>query len=307
MKKVNFTLFIALGLLVALSITTVKGQNMPLYTQYNLNPFVINPAAAGVEDGHRINLSFRSQWTGFPTAPSTRLLSYSGKFGQNGLGAMVFNDRSGGLEYNGALAAYNYHIKLSETSTLAVGLSMQLLRYQLQPDAVTLEGVDLTDEVVIDAINGTNTLEGTAGLFYYNDNGLYAGLSAPNMIQTKLGGSANTAADLNYLTTHYFAFAGYKMKVKNMTFDPSILARKVAGAPFQVELNGKLWFMEDQFLVGASYRSAENSVAFLAGFNLANTFRFVYSYDASFNELSNYHTGSNELTLGILLNKKKAE
>ena len=90
-----------------------------------------------------------------------------------------------------------------------------------------------------------------------------------------------------------------------MTFDPSILARKVAGAPFQVELNAKLWFMEDQFLVGTSYRTAEKSVAFLAGVQLAEAFRFVYSYDASFNELNNYHTGSNEITLGVRLGGKK--
>ena len=94
------------------------------------------------------------------------------------------------------------------------------------------------------------------------------------------------------------------MKRAKVTFDPSVLVRKVAAAPFQVELNGKLWFLDEQIMAGAAYRTAENSVAFLLGVNIKNTFRVFYSYDAAFDELSNYHHGSNEITLGIRLNGK---
>lgn len=304
MKKIS--LFAVIVCLMAWG-TTAQAQNIPLYTQYNLNPFIINPAVSGVEQGHSVNLNYRSQWTKFPTAPVTSLLTYTGKFKNNGLGLMVFSDKAGSMEYTGFLAAYSYHIALNSTSKLSIGMSMQLLNYQLRPSEETLEGVNLADPVIADALNGASYLEATGGLYYTNDNGLYAGLSAPNLIQTKIGGDANVQGDLKFLTTHYFAFAGYKIKTKHLTINPSVLARKVAGAPFQIELNGQLWFLDEQLMVGGTYRTAENTVAVLFGAELDKKLRFFYSYDASFNELSNYHTGSHEITIGFNIGREKME
>jgi type IX secretion system PorP/SprF family membrane protein len=274
------------------------GQSVPLFTQYNLNPFVINPAAAGIDKGHQINFNYRSQWTNFPTSPITTVLSYQGQFNRNGLGVILFSDKTGALKYQGISGTYNYQIPISEKYRLSIGMAAQFLRYQINVGETSLKNVDLTDEVVQEALGGVNQLDFNFGAFLQGENGLYAGVSAPHLLNTKLGGS-NTFNDLSYLSKHFFGLVGYRTKGKSINFEPSVLVRKVANTPFQVEINNKFWFLEDQLMAGVSYRTAEQTVALMFGFDIDRKYGFYYSYDASFNEISNYHIGSNELTLRV--------
>lgn len=287
---------------MALAFSITNAQNMPMYSQYNFNPFVVNPAMAGIEKGHIVNFGYRSQWTNFPTSPTQRILTYNGQFSKNGLGLMLYNNVAGSLEFNGAMAAYNYNIPLNTSSNLSMGISMQLFRFQLRPAESTLTNLDLTDPIVIDAMNGTNTLESSFGVYYTHSSGLYAGFSTPNLIQTKLGGSDNIEAGEG-TDTQLFGFVGYKFNTKNLTIDPSLLVRKIAGTPIQLELNGKIWFLEETLMLGSYYKTGENTLALMMGANLDKTFCISYAYEASFNELSNYHNGSHTFVLGVHLNK----
>ena len=55
-------------------------QQMPLYSQYMYNKFLINPAAAGSEGYTSFNITAREQWVGYAGAPSTYSLSYQARF-----------------------------------------------------------------------------------------------------------------------------------------------------------------------------------------------------------------------------------
>jgi type IX secretion system PorP/SprF family membrane protein len=272
-------------------------------TQYLYNPYTINPAAAGLEQGHQIYANYRNQWTGFPTAPTTRMLSYNGQFNKNGLGLTIANDQAGALEYNNISGAYNYQISINETSKLSIGLAAQFQRFTLSLGSAGAEDLDLADPVVADALDGVNSLNFSTGLFYQNTNGLYAGFSTPNLMQTKLNGNANISGDFNDVAAYYYGLVGYKIKTEKLTFDPSILMRKQIAAPIQVEINAKAWFMNDIFMVGTSFRTQENVLALILGVNIENTFKIYYSYDKSFGTLNNVTNGSNEITLGYVFGK----
>jgi type IX secretion system PorP/SprF family membrane protein len=282
------------------------GQSVPLFTQYNINPFVINPAAAGIQKGQQIHFNYRAQWTGFPTAPTTGVLSYQGQFNRNGVGALLFNDNTGALNYQGAFAAYNYQFPISDSYKLAVGLSTQFLRYSLDVNSNSFEGVDMTDQVIQEALEGVNQLDVSFGIFLQGENGLYAGISSPHLLQTRFDASSEFN-DLSYLSTHYFALVGYRTKGKKVNFEPSVLVRKVVNTPFQVEINNKFWFANDNLMAGLSYRTAEQTVALMFGTMINDKFGFYYSYDAGFNEVSNYHNGSHELTLQLLIGEKERD
>ena len=49
---------------------------MPLYSQYMLNGFLLNPAIAGSEGYTAVNITAREQWIGFKNAPGTYALSF---------------------------------------------------------------------------------------------------------------------------------------------------------------------------------------------------------------------------------------
>src|SRR5688572_31447484 len=57
-----------------------NAQQRPYYTQYVLNPFISNPALAGIENYWDIKVSYRNQWTGISGAPATLYATAHGPF-----------------------------------------------------------------------------------------------------------------------------------------------------------------------------------------------------------------------------------
>ena len=70
MKKI---LIVTAILLTVMSFS--KAQQMPLYSQYMLNGFLLNPAMAGNVDYIPLRLTVRQQWVGITDAPSTQAIS----------------------------------------------------------------------------------------------------------------------------------------------------------------------------------------------------------------------------------------
>ena len=65
MKRIiSFCFLLGIGLLA-------QGQQRPHYTQYVINPFIINPAIAGIDNYADLKMSVRDQWSGLNGAPKT--------------------------------------------------------------------------------------------------------------------------------------------------------------------------------------------------------------------------------------------
>jgi type IX secretion system PorP/SprF family membrane protein len=110
-------------------------QQLPAYSQYTFNKFLLNPGAAGSDGYTTINLVAREQWVGLEGTPKThaitidsrllrnsfisknvsvrkkkRLSSRSGRVGY----AHAFNDR--GTARPPVEGTYAYHLRLSDSS-----------------------------------------------------------------------------------------------------------------------------------------------------------------------------------------------
>jgi len=72
-KNVNKYLVLALLLL---GVSSLKAQQLPIYSQYLLNGFMVNPAMAGYDGYTTINATSRQQWMGFKEAPQTYSASW---------------------------------------------------------------------------------------------------------------------------------------------------------------------------------------------------------------------------------------
>ena len=65
-----------IGIVGLMCITTkVTAQQQPLYSQYMLDAYLVNPAVAGAEGVTAINLTARQQWAGYAESPKTFALS----------------------------------------------------------------------------------------------------------------------------------------------------------------------------------------------------------------------------------------
>lgn len=304
MKALTYSFLLISMLLLSVFVcpSTLHAQQIPLYTQYNVNPFTINPAYAGTQRGHEFRGSYRTQWVAFPTAPRTFMASYVGGFKRAGVGLLAFNDAAGSISRTGFLGSYAYHVPLFSDFRMGIGLSIKYLQYRLSTQ-------DIEDKLALDpaiqsAVNGRGRYDGTLGFYFYNDD-FYLGFSAPNLIQTRFDEEGISDSNLSDITKHYFGLIGYDYQLNELiNIEPSILVRKVQAAPFQIEGNLKVWLLNKQLMVGGSYRTSEKTMVAMSGFTFGEDFTIYYSYEFSNNGLSNYNYGSHELTFAYDIRPK---
>lgn len=276
-------------------VATANGfaQQLPLYSQYMFNPYLINPAFAGSLRYTPVNVGIRSQWVGFEGAPKTQVVSANGLKGdKHGLGGFLFKDKTGPLSRTGIQASYSYHIQLwKEGAKLALGAAG--LVYQNVLDKTTLTS-DLTGDVALQGGREKSiTPDASFGAYFYH-NKYFAGISVPHLLQSDLK-TSETGSKLNNLTRHYFATAGYRYSINyDFMVEPSVLVKAVGGAPAQFDINAKA-FYQKMIWAGISYRLKDAVVAML-GVN-RGSLSGGYSYDFTLSNVKNVSSGSHEIFL----------
>jgi hypothetical protein len=76
--RATFTLLLllAISLAVCLPADEAKAQQDPIYAQYLMNPMIINPSYAGINNNMQVNVGYRIQWMGLEASPKT--LNFNG-------------------------------------------------------------------------------------------------------------------------------------------------------------------------------------------------------------------------------------
>lgn len=130
------------GLCMAL---TSQAQQEVLYSQYMFNMLALNPAYAGSRDVLSITALGRYQWIGVNGAPNTHSLTLDMPF-QNekmGVGITAYNDNIGKWNTTGLNLAYAYKFKLTERTTMSLGLQPTVMNVSANLAGVkTFEGGD---------------------------------------------------------------------------------------------------------------------------------------------------------------------
>ena len=290
---------IVLGLLVGLSITS-NAQQIEQYTQYMLNPFVINPGAVGSQDFSSAKFTYRKQWAGGFNGeePTTAILSFNGKpsqFQNVGLGAILFNDVTGPTRRTGLQLAYAYQLPLGASSTkLGLGIAGNILQYSLDVNALILN--EDNDPAVLGANESKIGGDANIGAFLHDKN-YYAGISVAQLFQSKFVFNQDTAGFIN-LDRHLFAIAGYIYDLSdNLQLEPSVLLKSVSAAPVQFDLNARLIY-DKRYWLGFNYRTSD-AISILAGLTFSDQWHLGYSYDITTSELNTVSSGSHEVMIGF--------
>lgn len=282
----------------------VFSQQLPLFSQYMFNDFVLNPAIAGSRDNMDIRLTYRNQWTGFEGAPETETLSFHTRLKEtnNSLGGMVFNDVTGPSRRTGINLAYAYRLLLFNKVNASFGLSGGVFQYQVDGSKMTTaepndNAVPLTSENII-------VPDASFGVYLYTDD-YYAGFSVPQLFETKAAFSDAGGDQIGSLARHYTFLGGFYFKANaTLSIEPSVLVKAVKASPIQIDINSKFHF-QNKFWLGLSYRTGD-AFAVLAGLKIKNRFHLGYSYDLTLTELRFHSGGSHEIMLGYHLFKEKS-
>lgn len=302
------------GLLAVMPV--ISAQQFPLYSQYTMNGFLLNPSYAGSDYYTTFGLTVREQWLNLPHAPSTyaaafqtRILNDSyitkstavrkkidrpTKGGRVGVGGYLFSDHNGIMHRTGLQLAYAYHLPIGVDRQLSFGLSLSAYQY-----FVDINGAVMPDDVQDDLLNSYDQVvyipDANFGVSYVTRN-YYAGFAMTNLFRGALmigNGGENGRSELG----HYFMTGGLRFYPGvDWIIEPSVMLKSsdMIFKSFQVDLTGRVYYKDDYWL-GLSYRSGD-AVVMLAGLKV-DRFYLGYAFDFTLSEIRSYTYGTHELTV----------
>ncbi|MDX9729257.1 MAG: type IX secretion system membrane protein PorP/SprF [Bacteroidales bacterium] len=294
----------------------ISAQQFPLYSQYTMNGFLINPSYAGSDYYTTFGLTVREQWLSLPNAPSTyaaafqtRILNDSyitkstavrkkidrpTKGGRVGVGGYLFSDHNGIMHRTGLQLAYAYHLPIGIDQQLSFGLSLSAYQY-----FVDISGAIMPDDVQDDLLNNYDQVvyipDANFGVSYMTRN-YYAGFAMTNLFRGALmigNGGENGRSELG----HYFLTGGIRLYPGvDWIIEPSIMLKSsdMVFKSFQVDLTGRVYYKDDYWL-GLSYRTGD-AIVMLAGLKV-DRFYIGYAFDFTMSEIRSYTYGTHELTV----------
>ncbi len=293
---------------IILSTFAFKGfsQQIPLYSQYLENNYILNPGVAGSEKLFSpLKLSVHKQWIGISESPSTQYVTLHHRLANDimGIGGMLFHDSFGPVRMIGVQSTYAYHLKVDRNLRVSVGVNAIFMQYILrlsQDDFYGYEPIltrERTSVIVPDA---------SLGVYAYSKN-YWGGISIAHVLQSKMKLTGTWIDNTNKMVRHYFAMGGYKFTFpdqNNLDIEPSVLLKFTESTPLQVDFNIKL-YLKKRFYGGLSVRGNDSFVT-MFGFTFDDYF-FGFAYDWTFSDLSTHTIGSQELIFGWNLGIKTHE
>jgi type IX secretion system PorP/SprF family membrane protein len=304
-----------IGLLAIMPLVT--GQQFPMYSQYIMNGFLLNPSYAGSDYYTTFGLTVREQWLGIPDAPSTyaaafqtRILNNSyitkattvrkkidrpTKGGRVGLGGYVFSDHNGIMHRTGFQFAYAYHLPIEDEKQLSFGLSLSAYQYFVDINGAVMPE-DVYDEFLANYDQVVYIPDANFGVSYATRR-FFAGFAMTNLLRGTLmigNGGENGNSQLG----HYFLTGGIKFYPGSTDWiiEPSVMIKSsdMLLKALQLDITTRVYYKEDYWL-GVSYRT-QDAVILLAGVKV-DRFYLGYAFDFTLSDIRSYTYGTHELTV----------
>ncbi|HCC70060.1 MAG TPA: hypothetical protein DEQ09_02765 [Bacteroidales bacterium] len=316
MRNIKQILIIICGMMMG---SSLYAQQVPMYSQYIMNGFLINPSYAGNDGYTTINLTAREQWIGIPSSPSTYAASFQTRLLRNsfiqkstevrkdvvrptrssrvGLGGYIFNDKNGIIRRTGFAAAYAYHIDLGKYgSKLSFGLASTVYQFAIDIDGAVVADID--DEFLNNYDRVVFIPDFNFGMSYTN-NKYYLGFSATQLFRGSLT-LGNTAKNPRTELGHFFLTGGVKIPIaeNDWMLEPSILVKSsdMLFKAAQMDITTRVYY-KGNYWAGVSYRT-QDAVIMLLGFAY-DKFFFAYAFDFALTDIRKHSHGSHEISLAV--------
>ncbi|MBG40500.1 MAG: hypothetical protein CMP74_04700 [Flavobacteriales bacterium] len=322
MKKIQ--LLILFIILSSIS-NRLSAQQLPLYSQYMFNPYMVNSAICGTTEENQLKLNYRDQFSGFgngsynmqafgidPTPKTISLSYYRGFHDRWSAGIYLFQDQILPIKNLGfqATIAYRFPLLNNLNMSLAISPTFNSLSFDntiIQPNNPADE---LVDPTFVGDLEKSSNIDVNFGIYFFNDRFDF-GFSVANLAESEYIGIPSIEPSTNDDFTndriqHYLLHSSYNFQfdwASSWAMVPSFLIKSTKVTDPQVDLNLKLIYM-DFFWIGSSWRTSDNAIVPMCGIN-AQFFFLGYSYDISTSPLASHYAGSHSITLGIYFNNKK--
>lgn len=305
-------------LITILSVTaaTIAAQQLPIYSQYLYNKFLINPGVAGSDGYTSVNLTAREQWVGYYGAPRTYSFSVQTRMlkrsyilkqtspkrsvyrpksdGKVGLGGYVFSDKNGIIHRTGFQFSYAYHMWLKQSTQLSMGLALTGFHFKVDEREINFEDPNepwLTN----DLRRGMFIPDATFGVYLLNAS-YSLGFSADQLFEAsaRIGDAAFRDFTLD---RHYYLFGSYNLRLNYLAeLQPSFMLVMSEQLKPQLDL-GATYIYDQAFWAGMAFRTSGALIANL-GVKYQKMF-FGYSFDFTLQEIQRVTYGTHEITVAL--------
>ena len=319
-SKMRYLRVILSLFIISLLLNDSMAQQVPIYSQYILNGFLINPSFAGRDGYTTITLTTREQWVGLDESPSTYAASFQTRIlknsyiskatsvrkklvrptkgGKVGLGGYIFNDDNGIMRRTGFQASYAYHIQMSQNSSfpndLAFGLALTAYQFAVNTDGLIY---DVNDPLLNNYDRSVFIPDFNFGASYTTSN-YYAGFAMTNIFRGSLLFADTTDTKRRELG-NYFLTGGIKITLSSdWKIEPSAFIRStdLFFKSLQMDITSRVYYKED-YWAGISYRTGDALIMML-GLKYER-FIFAYAVDFTLTDLRKQSFGTHELTLAV--------
>jgi type IX secretion system PorP/SprF family membrane protein len=295
-------------------------QQVPMYSQYIMNGFLINPSFAGRDGYTTVNFTVREQWVGMTGAPSTYAASFQTRIlknsfiskstavrkkiikptkgGKVGLGGYIFNDNNGIMHRTGFQLAYAYHISMGRTegipNDLSFGLAMTAYQF----------AVNMKDLIYDKADPLLNSYDQSVFIPDFNfgasftTSRYYVGFAMTNLLRGSIL-IGDTSGTKRSELGNYFLTGGVKFPLSaDWTIEPSafIKASDMFFKSVQMDLTARAYYKEE-YWAGISWRTNDAIIAMI-GLKY-DRFYFAYAFDFTLTDIRAQTFGTHELSLAV--------
>jgi len=292
-------------------------QTEPQFTQYMYNRYLFNTAYAGSKDGIEGSLLFRDQYVNFANpiiATEGFNVNLPIEKASSGIGVTAINDDIGYQRSTYVSLNYDYRKNFS-WGKMGVGIGAGIIETALNgaelttPEGIYGNGVhNNNDPFVPNTLQNGIAPDLSLGLYFNNDK-YFAGASLNHFAfaSAKIHGTI-AATDLNFARNLCF-MGGYDFKLsKQVSLMPSALVESDLKL-VQANIGGTLTII-DNILAGLAFRgytkNTVDALSIIFGFRYRGA-QLVYSYDANLSYLTNFNSGTHEISFSYYYGFKKKE
>ncbi|WP_339816275.1 PorP/SprF family type IX secretion system membrane protein [uncultured Imperialibacter sp.] len=278
-----------------------EAQQVPVYSQFFMNPYLYNPAFAGIEGHTVVFFMHRQQWVGIEGAPQySHVVFHTPLKNRLAIGGEISTDRQGPLTDNSFRVTGGYLLPLDRKHYLRFGLSLGAGNNGVDLDAIG----NSADPALVNLLDNNFYMRSDFGVTYHFGK-FNAGFSLPSLISHDVL-SQKTLSPVRVTPVDNILFkANYRQSLFDdaLAWEPHILYKYSGVGNSQYEVTN-IFHIKHLVWVGASYRQDAGFVG-LAGIKIAERLAVGYAYDLPSSDLATFSTGSHEIHLGLHLGTRK--
>jgi type IX secretion system PorP/SprF family membrane protein len=280
---------------------SVQAQDQANFTQFYVNPYVLNPSFAGIDGKTSLSVIYRRQWMDIDGGPAIANFSLHTPINPStSAGMSISNDKRGLLNKTSLLFTFGYNIPVQEHSFFRFGISAGGAWNTI--DMAKLG--DFTDNALANVVDNHASLAGNAGISFHTKY-FHLGVTMPQVFAPSIvsDNAFNVSEVKPFQATIIHASNRFYFNDGNNIFEPYVIYRVNTGLPAQFEGAG-IFHLNHTIWVGGAYKQ-DFGISGLGGIKLKNSLAIGGSYSLKNSGENELNSPTFEISLNYLLGVHK--